>query len=582
MMSKFLSKSFFVSPTLLAATLMVSGNALAATQTEAQNGFDFTSSPVSGLEVDATLAQATPDPNQLLQRIEQYGNEGQGANAVDQVNSVTQFRDVQPTDWAYEALRGLVERYGCIAGYPNGTYRGNRALTRYEFAAGLYSCLLQIERLIAASTGDGDGVPPEDLATLERLLTEFEAELATLGTRVDNLEARLGEVEENQFSTTTKLAGEVAFVLSDVFGGEDVDGFDVADNNNTVFQNRVRLAFVTSFTGEDALYTRLDAGNSAFFNGIDQGQLTTNFDNGNDIEIGWLAYYFPVGERIQVYLPAAFPLWQDFVPTISPLLDDFTGASRSLSSFGESSPIYKIGLPSGGGVGFNFELSESLLVSAGYFGGDTANPSSATGLFDGSYAALGQLTWSPSDRFQLGLTYVNNYGQNGLGVAPDNPNPDTLFDLGVGTANAKVPFGNVSYSSNSYGVQGYFGLSDKFGINAFGGLTQAESESGANEGSEADIYYYGVGLAFPDLGKEGNLGGIIVGAEPYVESFEDQNGNDIAANEDDPAYHIEGFYKYALTDNISVTPGVIWLTAPGGDEDNDDVFIGVLRTTFVF
>ncbi|HBB32401.1 MAG TPA: hypothetical protein DC064_11540, partial [Cyanobacteria bacterium UBA9273] len=42
-----------------------------------------------------------------------------------------------PGDWAYEALRSLVERYGCIAGYPDGTFRGNRAMTRYEFAAGL-------------------------------------------------------------------------------------------------------------------------------------------------------------------------------------------------------------------------------------------------------------------------------------------------------------------------------------------------------------------------------------------------------------------------------------------------------------
>ncbi|MBY5285459.1 iron uptake porin, partial [Anabaena sp. PCC 7938] len=59
------------------------------------------------------------------------------SNSIGQVTSVSQFSDVQPTDWAFQALQSLVERYGCIAGYPNGTYRGNRALTRYEFAAGL-------------------------------------------------------------------------------------------------------------------------------------------------------------------------------------------------------------------------------------------------------------------------------------------------------------------------------------------------------------------------------------------------------------------------------------------------------------
>ena len=48
----------------------------------------------------------------------------------EQVTSVTQFSDVQPTDWAYQALSNLVERYGCVAGYPNGTFRGGRAMTR--------------------------------------------------------------------------------------------------------------------------------------------------------------------------------------------------------------------------------------------------------------------------------------------------------------------------------------------------------------------------------------------------------------------------------------------------------------------
>ena len=63
------------------------------------------------------------------------------AASADQVTSVTQFSDVYPTDWAYQALAGLVETYGCVAGYPNGTFRGNRAMTRYEAAALLNACL---------------------------------------------------------------------------------------------------------------------------------------------------------------------------------------------------------------------------------------------------------------------------------------------------------------------------------------------------------------------------------------------------------------------------------------------------------
>ena len=98
-------------------------------------------------------------------------------NPMSQITSVSQFSDVQPTDWAFQALQSLVERYGCIAGYPNGTYRGNRALTRYEFAAGLNACLDRVNELIATATADL--VTKEDLAVLQRLQEEFSAELAT-------------------------------------------------------------------------------------------------------------------------------------------------------------------------------------------------------------------------------------------------------------------------------------------------------------------------------------------------------------------------------------------------------------------
>ncbi|MHC5721338.1 MAG: iron uptake porin, partial [Nostoc sp.] len=105
-----------------------------------------------------------------------------------QVTSVSQLSDVQPTDWAFQALQSLVERYGCIAGYPNQTYRGNRAMTRYEFAAGLNACLERINQLIATATADL--VKKEDLATLQKLQEQFAAELATLRGRVDAVEAR--------------------------------------------------------------------------------------------------------------------------------------------------------------------------------------------------------------------------------------------------------------------------------------------------------------------------------------------------------------------------------------------------------
>ncbi len=89
------------------------------------------------------------------------------SNSMEQVTSVSQLTDVKPTDWAFQALKSLVERYGCIVWYPDKTYRGNRALTRWEFAAGLNACLDKIQELIAAATADF--VKKEDLETVKRL-----------------------------------------------------------------------------------------------------------------------------------------------------------------------------------------------------------------------------------------------------------------------------------------------------------------------------------------------------------------------------------------------------------------------------
>ncbi|MEL6929548.1 MAG: iron uptake porin [Cyanobacteria bacterium J06600_6] len=528
---------------------------------------------VLGMQLQAS-AQSTPDAaanSQLLQRINSYSQEGTGTTSNNQVTNVNQLRDVSPTDWAYEALRSLVDRYGCISGFPNQTYRGNQPLSRYEFAAGLNSCLNQIERLIASQDG---GVDPADLDTINSLGQEFEAELATIGGRVDEVESRTAVLEDSQFSTTTKLEGEAVFGIS----GE----FNTSDNDEIVFQDRVRLAFVSSFFGEDALYTRIDAGNAGFgfqtedADGadvpLDTGALTYNFDNGNNVEIGWLAYYFPIGEKIDVYLPAAFPLWADFAPTLSPYLDSFTGASGSLSSFAESSPIYKIGLAAGGGVGFNFAATDFLTVSAGYFGGDTANPFEAGdgGLFNEEYSALGQVTLSLlDDKLQVAGTY--SLGQFGAG---DN----TIFDLGVGTASARSPF-DGKITTNSYGVEAAFQLGDTVALNAFGMLTDAQQAVGDED---AEIYSYGVGLSFPDLGKEGNLASLFVGVEPYIsDTTVDADGDGDEDTEDAPI-HIEGLYKYQFNDNISITPGIVYLINPNGDEDDEDALIGVLRTTFTF
>ncbi|PPT07141.1 putative porin [Geitlerinema sp. FC II] len=444
-------------------------------------------------------------------------------------------------------------------------------MTRYEFAAGVNACLDQIVALI----GGGDTIDPGDLATIRRLQEEFAAELAALRGRVDGLESRVAELEANQFSTTTQLQGEVVFGLADAWGGEEVG----ADNTQSVFQYRARLAFVSSFTGRDQLWTRLDAANAGPLVEIggDAIQGATTYqttDSGSSVGVGWLAYYFPIGDNVQVYLPAAFPLWQDFVPTVSPYFEGFTGASNAVSSWAESSPIYKMGLSNGGGVGVNIEITDELMLSGGYFGGDSFNPTEKNGLFNGDYSTLGQLTFTSGD-FQVAATfhhgYFNNFRDEG----------DALFDTLVGTVRARNPFFDESTFTNSYGLQAAYQITDGIAVNAYGGFTHAQA---AGQNAKAEIWYYGLGLAFPDLLLPGNLLGIMAGAEPYVGGYEGQDVGGIVSDtlSDDTAIHLETFYRFQLSDNISITPAVIWITAPDGDRDNEDVVYGVLRTTFTF
>ena len=175
---------------------------------------------------------------------------------LGQITNVNSLQDVSPTDWAYEALNSLVARYGCIVGFPDQTYRGNQPLSRYEFAAGLNSCLNQIERLIA-SNDVGSKVESEDLATIQRLSQQFQEELELLNNRVEDLNEKTALLEDTQFSTTTKLNGQAIFSLSGATGGDP----ELGEDPQIVFNNRLRLDLNTSFSGQDLLITGLQAYN---------------------------------------------------------------------------------------------------------------------------------------------------------------------------------------------------------------------------------------------------------------------------------------------------------------------------------
>ncbi|MBD2538758.1 iron uptake porin [Coleofasciculus sp. FACHB-SPT36] len=550
------------------------------------NGTSAQETPVAEAELvspkpvlaDNAIAQPTADAvptsqNTDLEQIDQYTNEVGTTDSMDQVTNVSQLQDVEPTDWAYEALRSLVERYGCIAGYPDGTFRGNRALSRYEFAAGMNACLLQIEKLIAASSADF--VTKEDLATLQRLIDEFGAELATLRTRVDNLEGRTAFLESHQFSTTTKLTGEVIFALADVFGEERAGGGDI--DANLIFADRARLNFDTSFTGKDRLRTRLQARNIVSFGtgvtGTNMTRLGFDGDSQNDVLIDDFYYRFPLGDKLLIQIDAANVEFNDNVYTFNPNFE--SSGSGSISRFGRFNPIYRLG-SEGTGLTATYNFSKALNLSLGYLAPRGFDPSNGSGEFSGAYAGLAQLVFRPTDALNVGLVYAHTY---------ENQEKNVSFMSGTGSSFANRPFENNATSGNHYGLNASFRLGSAITLSGWAGYSVATAEFGNNlaqvtRGDNADIWNWAVSLAFPDLGKKGNLLGFIFGMPPKVTSNDYGTGN--AREDRDTSYHVEALYRYRLTDNIELTPGLLVILNPEHNDNNDTLYVGTLRTTFKF
>lgn len=503
------------------------------------------------------------------------GNAASDDNKLDQVTSVSQLSDVKPTDWAFQALQSLVERYGCIVGYPDKTFRGNRALTRYEFAAGLNACMDRINELIAAGTADL--VKKEDLLAVQKLQEEFAAELATLRGRVDALEARTATLEKQQFSTTTKLAGEVIFSIADTFGDSAtrtgnntlIRGTSKNDNTNTVFSDRVRLALNTSFTGKDLLRTRLQARNTQNFSGTLTGTNETrlSYDGGGDnsVAIDQAFYRFPVGDNLRIQVDAInYEVYDGLISSLSPF--ESSGAG-SISRLGRFNSFYRLNNPNNigsAGVTFAYKFSDALRLEGGYLAGvNSNNPGSKGGLFDGSSAAMAQVVFQPGKALTLGLAYAHSY-YTGTEVS---------LTGGTGTGYANSPFGAVATAVDAVAGSVQFRLNPAIIVGGYASAEFAHRRSNSDNATVLSAMGY---LALPDLGKKGNLGGLLFGIAPNIIA------NDETRTDRSTPFHLEAFYRYRLNDNIFITPGIFVLFNPEGNASNATQYVGVLRTTFTF
>lgn len=494
-------------------------------------------------------------------------------NSMSQINSVSQLRDVNPTDWAYEALRGLVERYGCIVGYPDKTYRGNRALSRYEFAAGLNACLNSMEKILQ----EGMTILQEDIETMKRLAKEYETELATLNTRVDNLESRIAFLEDHSFSTTTTLRGENIIVFSGVWGNEtaaigESKGTPITDGQITA-NYRTRFDFDSSFTGEDLLKIRLQMGNFYFARG---GSNLTDFNfsagGDNNSALNKVQYSFPVGDNFRFWLAGVKITLDDVSDPLSPYTADFT--TGSVAFFPSLAPIYLMNDYEGPGFGAYMDITEKLNLGVIYSALNGSNPEAGNGLFNGKYDIATQLTYQIDSNTGIAFAYAHGY--SGTGDFSD------FSMMGyTGVANTDDPFDGNAASSDHYALIWAWQVTSRFSLSGWGMYSNAYANGGVRDGDYAEIWNWKISFAFPDLFKEGNLGVVSVGSPPYAGVLTNKNNveTDIVATDDTP-FLIETFYTFKVNDNISVSPA-IWVGI-NPENNRDPLWVGALRTSFNF
>jgi len=558
----------------------------------------------------------------------------QYTTSEEQVTSITQFSDVKPTDWAYQALSNLIERYGCVAGYPNGTYKGGQAMTRWEAAALLNACLDRIT---------------EVTDELKRLMKEFEKELAVLKGRVDSLEAKVGELEATQFSTTTKLKGIATFVLgANSFSGTNNNGqaitrfgattgdtqsatqytsaYNNASYGATTFNYDVRLNFDTSFTGKDLLRTTLRAGNFLGDNGSAYGYglsfLETAFEQNvgtqgdNVIGVNRLFYNFPLGDELSLTAGAIvrtddagmLGMWPSAYPADT-VLDFFTYA-------GAPGAYNLNGLGGGAGFVYSPKAVKGLTISQNYVSGNQGvgagdgNPGSGGVWTTGAGSAAVTQVGYTGDKTPLiggsyGIAFAYTYSQN-LPLPSGTPMAQAMSDLG--TYN----------SANNFGLSGYWkpektglipSISWGFGGGSYntGATPYNRTDAGANNNyidpaKGITTASWSIGLQWDDAFLKGNSAGMGVGQAPFVSqagcksagcpAYVQANSGNVATSLDSN-YMWEWWYKFQVTDNISITPALYYISnydgaygqlnvQNGQQGASDNLFGGLIKTTFKF
>ena len=482
----------------------------------------------------------------------------------NQVTSVNQFSDVKPTDWAFQALSNLVEKYGCVAGYPDGKFKGAQAMTRFEAAAILNACLDRVT---------------EKTDELQKLLDEFDKELTILTARVDGLESKVGKLQAQQFSTTTKLKGEASMILGGIPGYTTQatrGGAPTSRTGNTTFNYDLRLNFDTSYTGQDLLRTRLRSGNfsSAPFGSssqpfkLDKAEVSQGDGTSSNIWVDRLYYTFPVGSAKNTKITIGALVRNTemaWLPTAykSDILDAFTTIGTS--------GVYNKATGQGVGIQWKQKVAKGkpfFVANANYVSQNGQD--SSTGVFNsnGKANVLAQLGYKANN---WGAAFGYRYGTQGTAVRDGNGQAATA--MANGQYSNSIAF-NAYWQPTKTGVVP--SLSAGYAYNFVSDCAADTTCNASGSGALSSKSWF-VGLQWDNAFIKGNAAGVAFGQPSYA-----------AGPAQDNPWLIEWFYRYQVSDNISVTPTLFYGTGIANTARNAQSgptfngLGGVIQTTFKF
>ena len=403
-----------------------------------------------------------------------------------QESNIPSFDSIYSSDWSFKAITDLATSRGCLGSIPNGN------ISRFEAASIINSCLSNVAQLSEIE---------------ERLIEEFNPELALIKSSVDEIETRMSEFEAGVFSPTTSASFSVDMAIG------AVDGVTAEEKVGAVYGYQMDLT--TSFTGEDSLDISLDAGSGGHLSELD-----LNATTGDALIVDGISYTFPLGDKTTAFFGDSMD-----GSTLYSTACTYGGPTNALDDCGN----YSSALAAGKGTTFgaSFDAGNGFTAAIGYEG--QGSSSSGLGTLEGEDAYGGQIAYS-SDMYGVSLTY---------GLIQETPK-DSNGD----------PTGAPIYDTSHTALNAYFSPEGNLPSISVG-YEWSHDDSATSSADESTHYF--IGLMFDEVGP-GTFGAALGTKTPTAENADDQ-------------LMYEAFYSYPINDGMTITPLVYVKEVTGGDNE---------------